>query len=110
MRNIKTSIGKTKSMKRIKVAFFDIDWTLYDDKECKWDSPSVEAIKRLQEQGVKVFICTARPYASFKWLGALDLGIQWDGFIASSAGYPFDDGKSIFTRKKKKKDIFFLNG
>ena len=53
MRNIKTSIGKTKSMKRIKVAFFDIDWTLYDDKECKWDSPSVEAIKRLQEQQAK---------------------------------------------------------
>ena len=105
MRNIKASIGKIKSMKRIKAAFFDIDWTLFDDKESKWDYPSIEAIKRLQEQGVKVFICTARPYASFKWLGALDLGIKWDGFVASAGGYAFADGKYIFTSKMERKDV-----
>lgn len=105
MKNIKTSIRKTKNVKRIKAAFFDIDWTLFDDKESKWDYPSIEAIKRLQKQGVKVFICTARPYASFKWLGALDLGIKWDGFVASAGGYAFADGKYIFTSKMEKKDV-----
>lgn len=105
MKNIKTSIRKTKNVKRIKAAFFDIDWTLFDDKESKWDYPSIEAIKRLQKQGVKVFICTARPYASFKWLGALDLGIKWDGFVASAGGYAFADGKYIFTSKMERKDV-----
>ena len=105
MKNIKASIRKTKKVKKIKAAFFDIDWTLFDDKENKWDHPSIEAVKRLQEQGVKVFICTARPYASFKWLGAFDLGIKWDGFVASSGGYAFADGKYIFTSKLEREDV-----
>lgn len=92
-------------MKKIKAAFFDIDWTLFNDDLNKWDYPSVEAIKKLQNQGVKVFICTARTYASFKWLGALDLGIKWDGYVASAGGYCFTDGKYIFTSKMDPKDV-----
>ncbi len=92
-------------MKRIKAAFFDLDWTLYNHKDDKWDEKSVEAIKKLKSLGVKVFICTARPYCSFEWLGAFKLGIDWDGYIASAGGYCFADGQYLFTSKIEKEDV-----
>lgn len=92
-------------MEKIKAAFFDLDWTLYDHKNDRWDMPSIDRIKKLQTSGVKVFICTARPYHSFKWLGALDLGIEWDGYIASAGGYAFADGKYLLETKLDKADI-----
>lgn len=92
-------------MKNIKAAFFDIDSTLYNHRDDCWDLSSIEKIKELKEKGVKVFLCTARPYHSFKWLGALDLGVDWDGFIASSGGYAYADGKYIYTTKMEDKDV-----
>ena len=92
-------------MTKIKAAFFDLDWTLYNHKDDKWDKKSIDAIKTLQKLGVKVFICTARPYCSFEWLGAFKLGIDWDGYIASAGGYCYADGKYLFTSKFDNKDV-----
>lgn len=92
-------------MLKIKAAFFDLDWTLYNHKDDKWDEESIGAIKKLQSLGVKVFICTARPFCSFEWLGAFKLGIEWDGYIASAGGYCFADGKYLFTSEFEKEDV-----
>lgn len=94
-----------KKLTNIKAAFFDLDWTLFDHKNDRWDTPSIERIKKLQESGVKVFICTARPYHSFVWLGALDLGIIWDGYIASAGGYAFADNKYLLETKLDDEDV-----
>ncbi len=69
-----------------KIAFFDIDWTLYDHKNNQWSLSALEAIKQLKKKGIKCFICTSRPYDSLKQFGTLDLGIDWDGYIASAGG------------------------
>ncbi len=90
---------------KIKAVFFDLDWTLYDHKNDRWDLSSIKMIKKLQDNGVKVFICTARPYSSFEWLGAFKLGIEWDGYIASSGGYAFADGQYIYQSKMDNNDV-----
>ena len=52
----------------IKAAFFDIDWTLYDHASQRWIASGLEAIKKLKEKGVKVFVASARPYDSqYTW-------------------------------------------
>lgn len=79
-----------------KIAFFDIDWTLYDHKNHRWDEESLDAIKELKRRGVKCFLCTARNYDSIKDFGALDIGIEWDGFIANSGAIGVVEGKTVF--------------
>jgi Cof subfamily protein (haloacid dehalogenase superfamily) len=69
-----------------KIAFFDIDWTLYDHQNKRWTPSSLTALKTLQKKGLKLVLCTARPFHSFEKFGALDLGIRWDGYIASAGG------------------------
>ena len=73
-------------MSRFKVAFIDVDNTLYDHSMRRYPPKSIEAVKRMAEQGIKVFICSARPYDSLKRFGCFDLGIPWSGYIASSGG------------------------
>lgn len=71
----------------IKAAFFDIDNTLYDWQQRRYIPSGIEAIKKIQSQGVKVFLCSARPYASMKDFGVFDLGIRWNGVIANAGAY-----------------------
>ncbi len=71
----------------IKAAFFDIDNTLYDWEARKYIPSGIDAIKRLQKEGGKVFICTARPYASCKEFGVFDLGIRWNGVITNCGAF-----------------------
>ena len=71
----------------IKVAFFDVDNTLYDWPTRQFVPSGIEAIKKISKQGVKVVICTARPYASLKEFGVFDLGIHWNGVISNCGAY-----------------------
>ncbi len=67
-----------------KIAFFDIDNTLYDWSSKSWDHESLKAIKLLKKKGCKVMFATSRPYDSAKKFGIFDLGIKWDGYITSA--------------------------
>ncbi len=93
----------------IKAAFFDVDWTLFDHNSNRFIPSSLTSIKRLQEQGVKVFICTARNTKSLYEFGVFSLGIDWDGFISSAGAFACLN-KTIVTRKltMKKKDVSSL--
>ena len=69
--------------KDIKIIFVDIDWTLLDHKNHRFDIKSIKALKKAQKRGVKVFICTARPYHSVNQTGLFNL-IKPDGCIYAS--------------------------
>ena len=71
----------------IKAVFFDVDNTLYDWPTGQWVQSTLKAIRAIQKRGVKVFICTARPYASFREFGGFKLGVHWNGIIASCGAY-----------------------
>jgi hydroxymethylpyrimidine pyrophosphatase-like HAD family hydrolase len=81
----------------IEIAFFDIDWTLYDHSSHSWVLSGLKAIKQLQKNGVKVYLCSARPYNSMKLFGVFDLGIRWDGYIASAGAVAYGDHHFIKT-------------
>lgn len=89
----------------IKAAFFDIDSTLFDHRHKRWDYASIEAIKEIQKKGIKVFLATARPYASIKSFGTLDLGINWDGYVACSGGYAVLGDKPVLKTIVKMEDV-----
>ena len=92
-------------MKPIKAAFFDIDNTLYNWKKKEYNDSSVQAIKRLKKQGVKVFLASARPYMSQKEFGAFDLGIHWDGYIASSGAIAVVGNRYVKQTLMAEKDV-----
>ncbi|MCR5078674.1 MAG: HAD-IIB family hydrolase [Bacilli bacterium] len=90
----------------IKIAFFDIDWTLYDHASQRWIESGLEAIKKLQEKGIKVFVCSARPYNSQELFGVFDLGIQWDGYIASAGAIAVVGDKTVKKMLMKEEDVY----
>lgn len=71
---------------KYEAAFFDVDWTLYDHASGRFIPSGIEAIKRLQKQGTKVFLCTARNYESIRTFGLYKLGIKWSGYISHAGG------------------------
>lgn len=92
----------------IKAAFFDIDWTLYDHASHQYISSGIEAIKKLKKQGVKCFICTARPYNSMKLFGIFDLGIHWDGYICSAGAIAHVGRKCVRKLLMDKADVYAI--
>ena len=92
-------------MKPIKAAFFDIDNTLYDWKKKEFNASSIRAIKKLKKQGVKVFLASARPYMSQREFGAFDLGIHWDGYIASSGAIAVIGNRYVKQTLMDEKDV-----
>jgi Cof subfamily protein (haloacid dehalogenase superfamily) len=85
-----------------KIVFFDIDWTLYDHKNHCWPESALSSIKKLQAEGIKVVLCTARPFHSLDRFGVNDLGIAWDGYVSSAGGVAYADHQ--YLRKLLMKD------
>ncbi len=84
-------------MKRIniKAIFIDIDWTLYDHKNHRFDLKSIKALNRLHDKGVKVIAVTSRSYYSAFHLGLFDV-LNLDGYATSNGGYIVYDDKEIY--------------
>ena len=88
----------------IKAAFFDVDWTLYDHNQHMFIPSAIKAIKKLKKNGVKVFICSARPYDSLKKFGMFELGIKWDGYIGSAGSIAVVGNHPVYTSLLEKED------
>ena len=90
----------------IKIIFVDIDWTIFDhsDKPSVFDYESIEALKKVQEQGTKVFICSARPFHSIKQIDILDI-FKPDGIICSNGGLIIYHDEIIFQTKVDPKEF-----
>ena len=72
-----------------KIAFIDIDWTVLNHNNGHYfDMVSIEAIKRAQEDGLLIYFCTARTYASVTYTGLFDL-IKPDGMICTNGNVIF---------------------
>ena len=81
----------------IKIIFTDIDWTILNHGHGKhvYDMQSINALKKAQKNGVKVFISTARPHESLKLTGFFDL-FKPDGMVLSNGGVIFIGDEIIF--------------
>ncbi|MBR1777214.1 MAG: Cof-type HAD-IIB family hydrolase [Alphaproteobacteria bacterium] len=71
----------------IKAAFFDIDGTLISFKTHEMPKSTQEALERLHQKGVKVFIATGR---APKDVGFLKKYFDFDGVISFNGQYCFD--------------------
>ena len=69
----------------IKIIFTDVDWTILNHGHGKhvYDKKSLDALRKAQSNGVKVFISTARPHESLKITGFFD-EFKPDGMILSN--------------------------
>ncbi len=67
----------------IKAVFFDIDGTLVSFETHRVPDSTVEAIRRLREKGVKVFIATGRRLQAITNLGDL----EFDGYITLNGSF-----------------------
>ena len=93
----------------IEIVFIDIDWTLLNHsfKPAKYDIDSLNAIKEIQDKGVKVFICTAREYQTVEHTGLLDL-IRPDGLILCNGGLIIYEGQVLYKNQIDNKYFYPL--
>ncbi len=85
----------------IKAIFFDIDGTLVSLKTHRIPESAHIALEKLRRQGIKLFICSGRPYCSIDNLE----GEQFDGFITVNGGICNVGGKTILKRPIPDADI-----
>lgn len=85
-----------------KYVFFDIDGTLWDENMVVPESTKV-AIKKLQENGHKAFICTGRAMGNVNDPQFDEIG--FDGFIAACGNHVEMDGKILYERNMSYEDV-----
>lgn len=74
----------------IKAAFFDIDGTLTSFTTHVVPQSTIDALRTLQSNGVKIFICTGRPPAQMNVV--LDtIPVDFDGIVGFNGQYCIDD-------------------
>lgn len=93
-------------MPEIKIIFVDIDWTIlnHNYRPGKFDKRSIRYLSRMQKKGIKVFICTARPYHSVNQIGLLSL-FKPDGLILANGGLIINDDKIIYESEMPVKEF-----
>ena len=92
----------------IKAVFFDVDGTLVSFKTHRVPQSTLEAIKKLQAKGIKVFVATGR-HASILTEGNNVHEIDFDGFVTLNGQYCFTkDRKVIYENNICREDIVAL--
>lgn len=92
----------------IKAVFFDVDGTLVSFKTHRVPQSTLEAIKKLQAKGIKVFVATGR-HPSILTEGNNVHEIDFDGFVTLNGQYCFTkDGKVIYENNICREDIVAL--
>ena len=76
-----------------KLIFFDIDGTLWDERMVIPES-TISTLKRLQENGHKIFLCSGRARGNIRAKELLDIG--FDGIIAACGNHIELDGEVIY--------------
>lgn len=82
---------------QIKIVFTDIDDTLFSHRLHQVPPSAVEAIKKLQAKGIKVFLCSGRNYYLIRKSGILDF-ISPDGMVTMNGSNAII-GDTIIYRK-----------
>lgn len=76
-----------------KLIFFDIDGTLWDD-HMQIPASTITTLKKLQENGHRIFLCSGRSKANIRDPKLLSLG--FDGIVAACGNHIEVDGKVIY--------------
>lgn len=74
----------------IKAVFFDIDGTLTSFTTHEVPASTIDALHRLQERGIKVFVCTGRA-PSHMGVVLDTIPVAFDGIVGLNGQYCFDD-------------------
>ncbi len=85
-----------------KYVFFDIDGTLWDENMIVPESTK-EAIKQLQKNGHKAFVCTGRAMGNVNDPQFDEIG--FDGFVAACGNHVQMDGKILYERNMSYEDV-----
>lgn len=89
----------------IKAIFFDIDGTLVSFKTHCIPQSTLDAVRRVREEGIKVFIATGRPTPFINNLGEL----EYDGIMSTSGGScTTSEGVAICKKMIGKEDLLRL--
>ena len=78
----------------IQAVFFDIDGTFYDHVTNSVLASTKEAVRKLQEQGYKVALCSGRPLQLAAELPVFN-EFCWDGFIGGSGISVYDEKQRL---------------
>ena len=84
------------------VVFFDIDGTLWDDHMIVPESTK-EAIRQLQKNGHKAFVCTGRAMGNVN--DPQFDAIGFDGFVAACGNHVEMDGKVLYERNMSLEEV-----
>lgn len=85
-----------------KAVFFDIDGTLVSFKTHTVPQSTIEALKKLKENNIKVFVATGRPMHLINSVRNLN----FDGYIIMNGAHCFTgDGKNIYKEAINQDDI-----
>lgn len=92
----------TDNARNPKIIFFDIDGTLVSFQTHRVPQSAIQAIHRIREKGVKVWIATGRPIPFIDNLGEL----EYDGIISVNGAHcQMKDGTVIFSRPVEQEDV-----
>ena len=99
-----TTNCNTITMSNIKAIFFDIDGTLVSFKTHRIPASTLDALERLREKGIKLFIATRPSQSIVNNLG----DFNFDGYVTLNGGVCIVDGKTIFSRSLPQDDTDML--
>lgn len=82
-------------MKDIKAVFFDLDGTLYTHNVHKIIESSVDALKKLKENGYKVAIATSRCKSETEYISRWFNEFPFDGYVFDGGAFTMADGEVV---------------
>jgi len=88
----------------IKAAFFDIDGTLVPFGEKEINEKTLTALRKLRENGVKLFISSGRPLSLIKNLR----GFPFDGYSCDNGADCHVDGKLVYEQPLDQEDAMAI--
>lgn len=91
-------------MNKIKIVFFDIDGTLINYGAEKLTDKTLEALKELKNNGIKIVLATGRAPVSLPDFGDL----IFDAKICFNGSLCFTDDKTIYSNPINKNDVYQL--
>ena len=77
----------------IKAVFLDFDGTVFSHHSVSIPASTYEAVRKLRENGIKVFLCTGRAFAEFYDFDLTDFKL--DGRILSNGQMVFDENDEL---------------
>lgn len=80
---------------KIKIVFTDIDMTLFSHRTKQVPPSAIDAIKKLQAKGIKVFLCSGRNFYLIRKTGILDI-VHPDGLITMNGANAIIGDKIIY--------------